>query len=273
MRSPDESTDTPGVDTESPVSVPGEDAESSAPAVEEVREPAAPNEASSGSSPDEASAGSSPEEASGEPSPSDPEAAAGMVDEAETQSLDGVVAALARIEHGLGEYDRLLTRQTEVASRLHSENQELKKGELRQAQTSLVLGVIRVIDDITGMAETAEEATRADLLLIGAALTDALESHGVERLHVGVGDAFDGKAHKIARVDPTGDKSLARTVGGVARPGFVWVDGTVIRVADVVVYKFVPGHGSTREAGQEEVSGDSVADATTDPPRLEDPQE
>jgi len=258
MRSPDDST---GVDAPAPV----EDVESAGPAQAPPRDPA-PADPASGAVGDD--------EASGARSPSVSEADEGPVDdEPRTPSLADVLAGLDRIESGLGEYDRLLTRQTEVTSRLHSENQDLKKGELRQAQSSLVIGVIRVIDDIARMAETAEEATRSDLSLIGESLADALAGHGVERVHVDVGGAFEGKIHKIAQVQPTADEGLNRTVAAVTRPGFAWADGTVIRVADVVVYKFVPGHGPIEPAGTDEVQAEPEADATAALRDPEDPQQ
>lgn len=155
-------------------------------------------------------------------------------------TLDEVVAQLTRIEDGVGEYERLLARQTEVTDKLHEENQVLRCGELRQAQSGLVLEVIRVIDDIGRMWLTAGEESRSDLQLIGEALADALSRNGVERAAVAVGDPFNGKSHKIAGVSPTTDPEANRTVAEVTRPGYAWADGAVIRVADVVVHRHVP---------------------------------
>jgi molecular chaperone GrpE (heat shock protein) len=182
-------------------------------------------------------------------------------------SLAELVAAMARVESRLGEYDRLLTRHADVASRLHSENQELRKGELRQAQTSLVLGVVRVIDDVNQMCETAEGADRSDLLLVAESLVDTLEGYGVERTRVSDGDRFDGKAHRIAEVTPTGDQGLDRTIASVVRPGFAWLDGTQIRVASVVVYKFVPVEAPAGASDPQEIPENPLA---PDSPRMPD---
>src|SRR4051812_2744719 len=74
---------------------------------------------------------------------------------------DPVVAALSRIEAQLAESQRLLDRQVAIATKLHAENQILRAGELRKAQTATVLSVLRVFDDVNQMAATAtEEAAR-----------------------------------------------------------------------------------------------------------------
>src|SRR5438067_1478038 len=46
-----------------------------------------------------------------------------------------IAAALSRIEAQLGESQRLLDRQAEISAKLHAENQVLRAGELRKAQT------------------------------------------------------------------------------------------------------------------------------------------
>src|SRR5262245_6074874 len=57
---------------------------------------------------------------------------------------DGVELALRALTDKLAEHQRLIDRQAEVASNLHAENQRLRAGELRQAQTALVTSILRV---------------------------------------------------------------------------------------------------------------------------------
>lgn len=152
---------------------------------------------------------------------------------------DPVADALLRIEAQLAENHRLLDRQTEIAGKLHAENQALRNGELRKAQQSLVISVLRVFDDVTGMVDTTEDArARNDLSIIADSLADALARHGVEPSHPEVGEPFDAKRHKIARIEPTDDPAANRTVAAVVRPGFTWSDGDIVRVAEVAVRKY-----------------------------------
>src|SRR3954452_4786736 len=69
---------------------------------------------------------------------------------------DGVELALNALTAKLADHQRLIERQAEVAANLHAENQRLRGGELRQAQSALVTSILRVLDDATQMAETAK---------------------------------------------------------------------------------------------------------------------
>lgn len=152
--------------------------------------------------------------------------------------LEPLAEALDELRRQLAEHQRLLDRQIEVAANLHSENQALRAGEVRQAQQGLVSSVLRVFDDLRHMAATASDpAGQRDLGLAADALADALERNGVEVRGVSPGEAFDPKVHKIASVRSTPDPEANRTVAEVVRPGFAWTDGAIVRVAEVVVFK------------------------------------
>lgn len=154
---------------------------------------------------------------------------------------DPVALALAALEQRVTEHQRLLERQTEVASNLHAENQRLRAGELRQAQSALVTSVLRVLDDVAQMAQTAKSPESGqDLALVAEALTDALERNGIVATPVEPGAPFDARAHRIAFVEPTPEATADRTVARVVRPGFSWADGSVVRLADVAVYRHTP---------------------------------
>jgi molecular chaperone GrpE (heat shock protein) len=167
------------------------------------------------------------------PAPEEPDA------ETPAESAE-VLAALSRIEAQLGESQRLIDRQAEISAKLHAENQVLRAGELRKAQTAIVLSVLRVLDDVNQMAATAaEEAARNDLSLVADALTDALARNGVDAVLVEPGVPFDGRRHKIATIEETNDPGADRTVARITRPGFAWSDGEIVRVSDVAVYKHI----------------------------------
>ena len=182
-----------------------------------------------------------PEAATEPESAPEPEAATESDPAGEADEDPVIVAALSRIEAQLGESQRLLDRQVEIATKLHAENQVLRAGELRKAQTAIVLSVLRVFDDVNQMAATAtEEAARKDLSLVAESLADALALNGVEAVFIEPGVPFDGRSHKIATIEPTDDPDADRTVARVVRPGFAWADGDAVRVSDVAVCKYTP---------------------------------
>src|SRR4051794_12917601 len=162
--------------------------------------------------------------------------------EPEGDSRAGAVElALRALTETLAEHQRLIGRQADIAANLHAENQRLRAGELRQAQAALVTSVLRVLDDVTQMAQIAKSPeSRGDLALVADALTDALERNGVLAGAVEPGTAFDARAHRIALVEATPDPAADRTVARVVRPGFSWADGSVIRLTDVAVFRHTP---------------------------------
>lgn len=166
----------------------------------------------------------------------------------QSDALADVRETLQRIQDTMAESYRLIDRQTEVSATLHAENQTLRAGELRKAQTSLVLSVVRVYDDVSRMAATtAEPAAARDLALVAETLTDALERNGVDLIVVEPGEPFTTARHKLGAVEPVDDETAHRTVVRVTRPGFVWVDGEVVRPAEVVVGKHTPPATDTEQ--------------------------
>lgn len=158
-------------------------------------------------------------------------------DQVEPSTVE-IAESIKQIQEQLLEGQRLLARQTEIAGNLHAENQTLRGGELRTAQSALVTSVLRVYDDVLQMAQTAQEpAARKDLEMVAEALADALARNGVDSLPVEPGDPFDSKVHKIAAVEPTDEALADRTVARLVRAGFGWIDGTLVRASEVVVFK------------------------------------
>lgn len=159
--------------------------------------------------------------------------------EPDTESL--VIEALGRIEGKLSESQRLIDRQAEIAAKLHAENQTLRGGELRTAQAALVLSVLRVYDDVNQMALTTEDPSASkDLGIVADALEEAMARNGIDPSTVSLGEPFEARAHKIAAIEATADPDADRTVARVVRSGFVWSDGSVVRVSDVAVFKYTP---------------------------------
>jgi molecular chaperone GrpE (heat shock protein) len=154
---------------------------------------------------------------------------------------DPVLVALERLDDRLEESQRLLARQSEIATSLHAENQRLKAGELVRAQLPLVRDIISVHDVLGQILDaTVESTAAADLELTRGAIVDALARNGIEKAHVAVGDALDPRRHKIVGIAAIDDPDADRTIAEIVKIGFAWDDATTIRATDVRVYKHTP---------------------------------
>lgn len=148
-----------------------------------------------------------------------------------------LAAALASLDGRVAESQRLLGRQSDLVDRLHAENQALRAGELRSAQTPLVRDLLRLHDDIGRMREALGEQD-GDLLILEQSLLEILERNGVELFAPERGEPFDPQLHAAAGSEPTADETLDRSVSEVLRRGFRWATGELIRAAEVRAYRF-----------------------------------
>jgi molecular chaperone GrpE (heat shock protein) len=148
-----------------------------------------------------------------------------------------VESALADLDSRLGESQRLLARQTELAEKLYAENQGLRAGELQSAQLPLVRDLIRLSDDLERMRAVATESAD-DLALVHESLLDILARNGIRIFGGEPGEPFDTRLHTAAGIELTEDEELDKTVVEVVRHGFRWESGEVIRVAEVRAYRF-----------------------------------
>lgn len=150
---------------------------------------------------------------------------------------DGMAAALAGLDARLEESQRLLARKSDLVDRLHSENQDLRAGELRSAQLPLVRDLLRMHDDLGRMREASAEAD-GDLRILEESLIDTLARNGIARFSPGPGEPFDPSLHSAVGVKSTDDEALDKTVAEVTRHGFRWDSGDTIRVAEVRAYRY-----------------------------------
>lgn len=148
-----------------------------------------------------------------------------------------LTAAVKELDTRLEESQRLLARQSDLVDRLHIENQELRAGELRNAQLPLIRDLLRLHDDVGRMREAAGESEH-DLRLVQDGLSDTLARNGVEAFSPDHGDPFDPRFHAAAGVEPAEDKTLDKAVAEVMRQGFRWESGDTIRVAEVRAYRY-----------------------------------
>jgi molecular chaperone GrpE (heat shock protein) len=145
-----------------------------------------------------------------------------------------------RIEEAL----RLLARQTDHAEQLHAENQRLRQGELRAALLPLVRDLLRVHDDLARLAGFEGDAA-ADLEIARQSILDALARNGILPATPATGEPFDARLHRAEAPVDTDDPNLHRTIAATLRSGFAWEDGTVVRAADVRVYRHTPAEQTT----------------------------
>jgi molecular chaperone GrpE (heat shock protein) len=147
----------------------------------------------------------------------------------------------------LEEAQRLLARQSDLVDRLHAENQELRAGELRNAQLPLIRDLVRLHDDVERMRGASGQADH-DLRVVQESLLDVLARNGVVPYAPDQGEEFDPRLHAVAGTEPTTDGSLDRSVVGTVRKGFRWDSGDVVRVAEVRAYRHrKPGPDERRE--------------------------
>jgi molecular chaperone GrpE (heat shock protein) len=173
--------------------------------------------------------------------------------------LEALATAFTGLDRRLEESQRLLVRQSELADKLHGENQRLRAGELRGAMLPLVRDLLRLHDDIGRIADATEQVE--DLELMQISLLDALSRNGIVSVRPAEGEQFDPKRHSAASVVEAADASLDRSISEVIRLGFQWEDGQVIRVADVRVYKHTPPSGPS--SSDTEATPDAEADPET----------
>lgn len=154
------------------------------------------------------------------------------------ERLTSIAADLSRLTTRLEESQRLLGRQTELVERLHTENQRLKSGELRQAILPLVREFIRIHDDARRIERASSDEGNRDLHLLAGVVVEALARNGVEQVSPSVGAQVDASEHRVLGVDPSGDLDEDSTVSEVVKLGFRWSDGGLVRAAEVRAYRY-----------------------------------
>ena len=148
--------------------------------------------------------------------------------------------ALQRLDSRLEESHRLLGRQSDLVDKLHTENQNLRAGEIRSAQMPLVRDLLRLHDDVGRMRTAGADSD--DLRLVQESLVETLARNGIEPFAPERGEPFDPSAHSASGIEQTEDEGLDKTVAEVVRQGFRWDSGDLIRVVEVRAYRYLePG--------------------------------
>lgn len=151
----------------------------------------------------------------------------------------------------IDELVRLQERAHDHVEKLYAENRVLREGELVQATVPLLLGLARLGDQMESLA--ASEGPEGCAALLRTQLLQILETAaGVTPFAPTSGDAFDSAAQRGVRVVGTDDAEQGGRVASTVRPGFRRADGSVLRVAEVEVFRASPprtGPAAAEEGG------------------------
>ncbi|QKV97951.1 nucleotide exchange factor GrpE [Streptomyces sp. NA02950] len=164
------------------------------------------------------------------------------------------------MEHAVAEFTAALARQQDLAdrreeiiTRLHTELQELRRGELDAALDLVRHGLIRLHDRILRQAEQIDAPLGTDELdaLLRALADDAadtLAGTGTERYAPEEGEPFDTARHRpVGRAEALSEEA-DRTVARVVAAGFARGE-RVVRKAEVVVARWERSGGTPPSAG------------------------
>jgi molecular chaperone GrpE (heat shock protein) len=146
------------------------------------------------------------------------------------------IAVLERLEARLDNAVALAQRRDDLVDLLHKENQQLRQGELHSAMLPLVRDLMRLHDDLERIIEVDPDV--GDAVLIRDALSDALARNGIVKFLPSLAEPFDAIRHGAVGTEPTGDPERDRTIAAARRAGFRRDDGSIVRVADVIVCKY-----------------------------------
>ena len=152
--------------------------------------------------------------------------------------LEAVRNLLEGHSQRLDELVRIGARREDLIGRLHEENQRLRAGEIAQVQAPLIRELIRTYDLVLQLLGESGEDGEEDMALVRRRLLDAFEQVGVRPVEAGDGEAFDHDRHLALSAVPTALEEEHMTVVATSRPGFVRVEGDVVRPAEVQVRRY-----------------------------------
>ena len=163
-----------------------------------------------------------------EPPPLDPIALQARVDQLEKQAAD---------------YKTLIADFDNARRRLAQDAERQRKYAAEPLAKDLLAG----LDNLDRAVQAATQAGESGALVQGVTATitlflDVLKRHGVKRVDVGPGSAFDPHVHEAVMQQPTNDHAPG-TVVQVIQPGFLLHD-RVLRPASVIVASEPPAGGS-----------------------------
>ncbi len=139
------------------------------------------------------------------------------------------------LAHRVEELVRLRRHDADLVDRLHAENTRLRAGELTEAMSPLLRGLMRLHDQMTSLGADDDQSIagilRTQLLQVMDVAVDVRPYTAV------VGTPFDPARHVGVRRIGTDDAERDRTIARTVRPGFVRGESIVVRPAEVEVFR------------------------------------
>lgn len=136
----------------------------------------------------------------------------------------------------LDELLRLQARQADHVEKLYAENRALREGELAAVLAPVLLGLTKLADQMDLLAAT--EGPTGSAAMLRTQLLQVLQfSLGVVAFAPEEGELFDVTRERGVRAVETTEPGIAGRVAACVRPGFLRLDGSVVRVAEVEVYR------------------------------------
>ncbi|WP_250281143.1 nucleotide exchange factor GrpE [Frankia sp. CiP1_Cm_nod2] len=155
--------------------------------------------------------------------------------DAEGPAATAVAGRLDELARRLEELARLRRHDADLVDRLHAENTRLRAGELTEAMSPLLRGLMRLHDQMTSLGaddgQSVAGILRTQLLQIMDVAVDVRPYTAV------VGMPFDPARHVGVRRIGTDDAKRDRTIARTVRPGFVRGESIVVRPAEVEVFR------------------------------------
>lgn len=145
---------------------------------------------------------------------------------------------LAALAAGITEANRLRARDQAHVDQLHNDNTSLRRGELTSAMAPLLNGLVRLSDQMASMAG-GDKNSIAGMLRVQLLQTMDVAA-GVTEFSLADGETFDPKRMTGAGREDTNDPDQDGTVSRTVRSGFTRGDGSIVRVAEVVVRRLAP---------------------------------
>ena len=161
--------------------------------------------------------------------------------------LSAVSESVQRLDERVSELARLRSHDAGLVDRLHAELTKSRSGELAQALTPLLAGLVRLVDQMDSLA-AGDDKTVAGMLR--RQLLQVLDTAAaVTPFAPGAGERFDARLHAGVGAVPTDDPGQDGCIAWVRRPGFRRGADALLRPADVEVFRYAAGPGPPAGTG------------------------
>lgn len=133
---------------------------------------------------------------------------------------------------------KLADMHQEIENNLNNQINEYKENLYRRIVNPILVEFFDFQEDMNSEAIGASEETAKILTEYVNIITNILKHYGVTVETVSVGDMYDTRIHKPAKVVQTDDKSLDRTIARTRKTLVHSIDGKIVERANVHVYQY-----------------------------------